>query len=250
MEKKILYVNWGGIGDHLAFTTLPEIFSKLGYEFYISDKSIFRDPKVYDLLWGSNPYVKGYTSEPPNCGHLDNWGVENPPAFQKELTTHRNIEIVYGVDNGNDYGKIYYQPNKINNIDNYILLDLNSFTIREYNNDNIKQHLLKYKDEKFLVILTDTYSSLVVGDDFFDDLNVEFIKTKDVFHYTDLIFSSKKFICLWSGSSILSSTIKHHYNNNLEIECFKKIIDDKCPPDFGDNNKSYGWCGNINYIFC
>jgi hypothetical protein len=250
MNKKILYVNWGGVGDHLAFTTLPEIFAKLGYEFYISDKSIFRDPKIYDLIWGANPYVKGYTSEPPNCGHVENWGVITPVAFNEELTTHRNIEIIYGVDNGNDYGKIYYKPNKIEDISDYILLDLNSFTIREYNNDNLKNHLLNYKNEKFLVVLTDTYSNLVVGDDFFNGLNVEFITTKDIFHYTDLIFSSKKFICLWSGSSILSSIIKNQYNNELEIECFKKINDDKCPPGFGVTNKSYGWCGNINYILC
>jgi hypothetical protein len=250
MSKKILYVNWGGIGDHLAFTTLPEIFSKLGYEFYINDSSLFRDPKVYDLIWGLNPYVKGLTSEPANCGHIENWGVSNPVHFKEELTTHRNIEILYGVDNGNDYGKIYYNPNKINNIDDYILLDLNSFTINEYDNNIIKNHLLNYKNEKFLVILTDTYAKLVVKNDFFNDLSVEYITTKDIFHYVDLIFSCKKFICLWSGSSILSSIIKNQYNNNLEIECFKKIIDDKCPPGFGVTNFSFGWCGNIKYIPC
>jgi hypothetical protein len=248
MDKKILYVNWGGIGDHLAFTTLPEIFSNLGYEFYISDKSIFRDPKVYDLIWGSNPYVKGVTSEPANCGHIENWGVKEPVVFIKNLTTYRNIEMLYGVDNGNDYGKIYYKPNKIDDVKDYILLDLNSFTIKEYDNNKLKEYLLKYKNKKILVVLTDTYPKLVVNDEFFNGLNVDFITTRDIFHYVDLIFSCKKFICLWSGSSILSSIIKHQYNNELEIECFKKIIDNKCPPNWGDVDISYGWCGNINYI--
>jgi hypothetical protein len=248
MEKKILYVNWGGLGDHLAFSTLPEIFSKLGYEFYISDKSIFRDPKVYDFIWGSNPYVKGITSETANCGHIENWGVSEPVAFEHQHSTHKNIERIYGVDNNNTYPKIYYKPKKIKEIEDYILIDLNSFSIREYPIDNIKSHLLKYKGQKILVILTNTYASLVVDNNFFNELNVEFITTQDIFHYTDLIFSCKKFICLWSGSSVVSSTVKNMYKENLEIECFKKINDDKCPPNWGTIDKSFGWYGNIDYI--
>jgi hypothetical protein len=247
-NKKILYVNWGGLGDHLAFSTLPEIFTNLGYEFYISNTSIFRDPKAYDLIWGCNPYVKGMTSEPPNCGHTENWGVKEPVVFQHDLSTHRNVERIYGVDNNNDYPKIYYTPKKIEEVKDYIIVDLNSVTIREYPVDNIKAHLLQYVGQKILVILTNTYSSLVVDDNFFNELNVEFITTKDIFHYTDLIYSCKKFICVWSGSAVLSPAIKHHFNNDLEIECFKKINDDKCPPNWGTIDKSFSWYANINYI--
>ena len=107
---------------------------------------------------------------------------------------------------------------------------------------------MKYKGQKILVILTNTYASLVTDNNFFNELNVEFITTQDIFHYTDLIFSCKKFICLWSGSSVVSSTVKNMYKENLEIECFKKINDDKCPPNWGTIDKSFGWYGNIDYI--
>jgi len=248
MEKKILYVNWGGLGDHLSFSTLPEIFTNLGYEFYISDKSLFRSQEIYDLVWGTNPHVIGITSENANCGHLDNWGVSDTVDFNKEFTTHKNIELIYGVNNESKYAKIYYQPNNINEFNDYIVLDLNSVSVKEYDNEKIKSHLLTYKNEKFLVILTNDYPNLVVPDDFFSDLVVEFITTKNIFHYVDLIFSCKKFMCVWSGSSILSSSIKNYYKNDLDIECFKKIIDDKCPEGWGITNKSYYWYDNIKYI--
>ena len=35
-EKKILYVNYGGLCDHLVFSTLPEMCNKNGYDFYLS----------------------------------------------------------------------------------------------------------------------------------------------------------------------------------------------------------------------
>ena len=48
--KKILYQPWGGLGDNLQFSTLPEMFSKLGYEVYISDKNAYRSVEIFDLV--------------------------------------------------------------------------------------------------------------------------------------------------------------------------------------------------------
>jgi hypothetical protein len=35
MSKIIISQPWGGLGDNLHFSTLPELFSKKGYEVYI-----------------------------------------------------------------------------------------------------------------------------------------------------------------------------------------------------------------------
>jgi len=57
--KKILYVNYGGLGDHLAFSTLPEVCDKNGYDFYLSDKTKFRDNEIFQLIYNINPFFKG-----------------------------------------------------------------------------------------------------------------------------------------------------------------------------------------------
>lgn len=248
-DKKILYVNWGGLGDHLSFSTLPEIFNKNNYEFYISDKSVFRSSEIYDLVWRSNPYVKGLTNEQPNCGHLENWGkpIHEQVVFEKSISMHTNIEKIYGIHDGSNYAKIYYKPKNIINYKNKIFLDLNAISVTSYNIDLINKHLINYKNHEIIVSIS-KYGQSVVKNDFFNNMNVEFVETKNIFEYVDFIYSVKKFICLWSGSSVLSSAVKNMYKKDLEIECFKKIIDDKAPIDFGGMDKSYYWYDNIDYI--
>ena len=48
--KKILYVDFGGLGDHLAFSTLPEICDKNGYDLFLNSKSKFRDNQIFELV--------------------------------------------------------------------------------------------------------------------------------------------------------------------------------------------------------
>lgn len=244
MNKKILYVNWGGLGDHLSFTTLPEAFNKQGFEFYISDKSVYRDPKFYDLIWGENPYVKGISSEEPNCGHTENWSCEKPVVFNHGFTINRNIEMLYGIDSNDNYPIIHTKPINLTEYNDYVLIDLNSVTFSSYNLITIANHILDNKNEKFLVIAP-TYSKSIVSDGFFNGLDITPISTTSIFHYYNLIYSCKKIICLWSGGSVLAATIKNQYKPSLEIDCFKNYNQH---PHFGLSDKSHYWYDNINYI--
>lgn len=245
-NKKILYVDYGGLGDHLAFSTLPEICSKNNYDFYISKKSKFRHNEIYSLVWEINPYFNGLSDEEPNCGHGNYTNLE---GYNYNISLHRNFEIKMGfgdcvLENKSEYPSIYYNPKKITKYENHILIDLNSFSLFDYNIDIIKNHIEKHNDSKILFILP-TYSSSVLDINFFNHLNMTQIKTKDIFHYVDLIFSCKKFICLWSGSSVLSATIKNQYNKDLEIDCFKNY---NIHPTFGTTDKTHFWYENITYI--
>lgn len=247
-DKKILYVDFGGLGDHLAFSSLPKVCHENNIDFYLSDRCKFRDNQIFKLVWELNPYFKGFTSEEPNCGHDGYTDLNN---YNYELSIHRNFEIKMGFENTilegeSKYGIIYYEPKKIHNHDDFILVDLNSVSLNSYNTDFIKNNLINYINEKLIVILPNYSKSLDMGD-FFQDFNVEFILTKDIFHYSDLIFSSKKFICLWSGSSVLSAIIKNQYNKNLEINCFKNY---NTHQSFGTTDKTHFWYENINYISC
>ena len=250
--KKILYIDYGGLGDHLAFSALAELCDKNGYDLYLSDKTKFRDNQIFELVWKSNPFFKGVTSEEPNCGHDGYTDLLADGGYDLSLSVHRNFEIKIGfpdsmLDHKSVYPVIYYTPKKIDEYEDYILLDLNAVnTFGQYNLEIVKNHILQNKNEKFLVIAPN-YANSIVDYEFFNDLNAVEITTKDIFNYCDLIFSCKKLICLWSGSSVLSSAIKNQFKKNLEIECFKNYTNHE---SFGVGDKTHFWYDNINYIRC
>ena len=248
-EKKALYVNWGGLGDHLSFSTLPEIFTNLGYDFYINERSSFRSQEIYDLIWGTNPYVKGLTSINGNCGHLPNWGVEDTVEFDKTLSMHSNIEKIYGLTPSNNFPKLYYKPNNLKQYNDYVLIDLNAFSVADYPHDIkvILDYLDTLKDEKLVCILPESSYGKTVVD--LDNIGtIEKIKTSNIFNYADLIYSCKKFVCLWSGGAHLAVSIKHNFKNELIIDCLK--VKNLGPTDWGELNKSFFWYDNVNYIIC
>jgi hypothetical protein len=249
IEKKILYVNWGGLGDHLAFSTLPEIFTNLGYDFYINEKSSFRSQEIYDLVWGTNPYVKGLTSENANCGHIPNWGVNIPVEFDKSLSIHSNIEKIYGINPTNNFPKLYYKPNNLKEYNDYVLIDLNASSVADHSHDInvILNHIDFLKDEKLICVLPESsYGRTVV--DLSHIENIKKITTSNIFNYVDLIYSCKKFVSLWSGGAHLSVSIKNDFKNDLIIDCLK--VKDLGPSDWGESNKSFFWYDNVNYIIC
>jgi hypothetical protein len=244
--KKILYVDFGGLGDHLAWSTIPKICHENGYDFYLSSKSKFRSKEILDLVWNSNPFFKGIIDDEPNCGHDNYTNLEN---FNYQLSIHRNMEIKMGFEHttttdNSKYGTIHYHPKNLENFNDHILIDLNSVSTNDYNIEIIKTNLLQYFDQKIICILP-TYSTPFIDIEFFKNFNVDFVLTKNIYHYCDLIFSSKKFICLWSGGSVLSPIIKNQYKKNLEIDCFKNY---NATPNFGFTDKTHFWYENINYI--
>ena len=250
--KKILYINWGGLGDHLSFSTLPEVFHKNGFDCYISDKSVFRDMKHYDLIWKSNPYIKGVSSDEANCGHIENWGLalNNVVEFNTSLSIHKNIENLYGMNGDSDYPKIYYKPNNLKEYNDYIFLDLNAASVANYshNTNVILNHLESFKNEKVIYSLSEnSYGKSVIDINLLNSYGFKPIQTNGIFNYTDLIYSSKRFICLWSGGAHLSTAIKQSYKSELQIDCLKA---DSGVPGWGTTNKSFFWYDCVNYIYC
>ena len=74
MKSKIININFGGLGDHLQFSTLPEEFFKKfkkKVKIYIFENSSFRNKEIYDLVWKKNPFVIGMSKLKPNSGHLE-----------------------------------------------------------------------------------------------------------------------------------------------------------------------------------
>lgn len=223
MNDVILGPYFGGLGDSLQFSTLPEEFYKQqGRETYLLDGTTFRNKEIYDLVWELNPYVKGIKGGERNAGDL--------PKFEP-IENHTgnwisNWEHLHGLKPTNIRPKIYYNPKKIEEHQDSILVDLSSITINHNNTgygydlekvESVYQNLrVEYPDKKFVQIEFEN--------DIGENVNKylpqvdERIKVNSIFEYCDLINSSFGICCFYSGSMVLATAIQR-FNENLKILC-------------------------------
>jgi hypothetical protein len=116
--KYIIHQPWGGLGDNLQYSTLPEQLSKQGHEVYIHGANAYRNPEIFELVWQPNPFVKGISWDHPNCGWI---GVDP----QRPKWGINKWEMLFGADPSEGIPKIYWTPPKVTGLENTVLVDLN-----------------------------------------------------------------------------------------------------------------------------
>ena len=135
MNDVTLAAYFGGLGDSLQFSTLPEEFYKQqGKETYIWADAPFRNQEIYDLVWGKNPYVKGRKSGPRTAGDLLEYGNR-----KKTGDWIKDWESVHGLEPVNSLPKIYYKPEKVEGFEDTILVDFTSISIDHNWSEHIEQ---------------------------------------------------------------------------------------------------------------
>lgn len=223
MSNVILGPYFGGLGDSLQFSTLPEEFYKQqGRETYLMDGTTFRNKEIYDLVWELNPYVKGIKEGERNAGDLSKF----EPFENHTGNWISNWEYLHGLTPTNIRPKIYYTPQKIDKHQDSILVDLSSITINHNNTGygydlekvgSVYQKLrTKYSDKKFVQIEFENDIGENVNK-YFPETD-EKIKVNSIFEYCDLINSSFGICCFYSGSMVLATAIQR-FNENLKILC-------------------------------
>ena len=220
MSKKIIISQpWGGLGDNLQYSTLPELFSKKGYDVYISNNNKVRNNEIFDLVWKMNPYIKGVSNDLPNAGECKNkfW----PPHSQNEYSMHR-MEISHGFEKTNFYPKIYYTPSINENLNNVILIDLTGssqlfefYKYKEYIDYFVPLLVQKIKNNN-LIIKIAKFKNYTVNPIF--NKIYEYLKSKitdvteleinSLIDYSDIINSIDSLIILNSGINSLAAAIK------------------------------------------
>lgn len=57
----VLGNEFGGLGDHLFLSCIPELFKRMhpDKKIYISTRSKFRSWEIYDFVWKNNPFIDG-----------------------------------------------------------------------------------------------------------------------------------------------------------------------------------------------
>jgi len=276
VKEKIIYVANGGLGDNLAFSTLPEEFSKQNQEIvYVHYQSKFRNKEIYNLVWGCNPYVKGKSLKKANAGSLS----LNDVIYPKKFNIIQNAEVLHNLKVKNKYPKIYYKPKKIKNLKKVFLVDLSAislfYTKKEIHSvqqiiDRLKKKFKKYtflnvefknqitkpkklsliEKAKFLIKTNFMQNSILSfghhDEHFFYKQELDgSILVKSIFDYCDFICSSFGIISLHHGQSHLSAAIKKQYSPNLKSYCIlqKKIY------NFHKSGQHGNYIfDNVNYI--
>lgn len=191
-----------GLGDHLQFSTIPEILSRKGLEVHQHDLSIFSNDEIEDLIYGCNPHIKGKSSGSWDYGDgSQNWNYEHLyPSFIK------NIESASGLDPVNDFPKIYYEPSKVGEYDG--IIDLGSVCLKESLDYEKSAEVIKklifseFPGSKFLVVENKYFESK-------NYLGLDSIQVESLRGYVDLISSSRVYISFLSGGHALASSIRH-----------------------------------------
>jgi hypothetical protein len=212
--KYILHQPWGGLGDNLQFSTLPEMLTKRGHEFFLHSMNSYRNPEIYDLVWKNNPYVKGITDETPNAGSVM---ISNLSNYSSDLNFIRRWELAHGIDEPRDhyYPTLYYQPKKIEELADKTIVSISAITLPHeyYIEAGILKELEKLSHNEDVISLN------------FDKFNFSYfpygektINVENIYHHCDIIFSCKKYVTLFTGSAMLASIIKNtSFSPNVHV---------------------------------
>lgn len=212
---------FGGLGDSLQFSTLPEMFHKRGDTIHLTADAPFRNLEIKELVWSCNPFV----GDPCDVA----WTLGDIPG-RKYINVHndfiKNWEAIHGLLPQNSFPKIYYQPQPLQNIEG--LIDTTSISAT-YDFSKLHSEIKNYitthhHDLSFKFIINDHYPTS-------DVLGLDTIKLSNLKHYVDLLSSCKVFLSVFSGQHMLAGAVRH-INSDFEQVCFI--------PTYGHGMSGYG----------
>lgn len=202
MSRPIIVISqpWGGLGDNLQFSTLPQLFTEKGYDVYISSRNAIRNQEIYDIVWGKNPYIKGISSLPSNAGSCKAFNIVTSNPM-------KNMELAHGLTEGcAEYPIIHYKPNYIPDLSNCLIFDYTSIS-SSYTDTTIQKYFTAVFDKyphltKKKVVFNTIANRSISG------IDTDSIRISNIYEYCDVIYSCNVFLSTFSGQSVLASAIK------------------------------------------
>lgn len=199
---------WGGLGDNLQFSTLPELFSSHGLNVFISDLNKTHNPEIFDIVWGENPFVSGVVHKDQNAGSC--FASRFDGGFPRFTNFIERIEMAHGLEAMNSHPKIYYDPVFLDNLENKVVVDIGAVTA-VFSQSEIVEFLhflhgdFHYKFNDMLQVSFDKQvsTSNIIRINQYGELKVASIKK-----YCDILFSCRSFITVHSGAHSLAAAIR------------------------------------------
>lgn len=213
---------WGGLGDNLAYSNLPRLYSEINIKFYISHLNFIRNKEIEKLVWLTNPYVENAKKLYPTVGYIKSQNY-NFQVFDNKFNAIQNINHLHGFNPGKGYPEIFIDFNKLLKKKKYpIVLDLNGLTINnldfEYIPEAFNKKLISYPS-KFTTELV--YPNLYNHQKY--DLNNQKLIIKSLTELIMTILNTDTFVCLNSGSHVLAAALKHKTGFPNKIISFNSV---------------------------
>lgn len=230
----ILATQHTGLGDYLRLSTLPEMYTKAGYDVYMHRYAKFYDDEIKQLIVYENPYIKGFVEIPTTWSIFIDYpkGILNIPFRHKNHIA--NLEMHHGFEPTHTQPKVYYDAKQDLQYEDTVLVDLVSYSaekkiphdIEELKRNVQKLQETKFKGKKLVQVLVGALSGYDEHKRF--DVVEDTISVSSIFHYCDLMRSCCGMIALDSGASHLASAMQRQ-NPNLQSVC---LIHSKIYYDF------------------
>ena len=113
-KKLVIQIPFGGLGDHLAYSSLPELlWEQKGIKTFISDRSIFRSEAIRHFVWDLNPYVEFSSQTGWFSYKTPEHGLSSIDAYFQNL---------FGLK-GKGTPRAYYTPNLIHQLKGATIID-------------------------------------------------------------------------------------------------------------------------------
>src|SRR5580698_2946134 len=203
MPDIVLWVESSGLGDHLIYSTIPELFARRGFRVFVSNDITTRNAEVRALLYEQNPFIIGWTDRPPNAG---------TGHFKKGMLPNiRCASIIEWIERAHDlspthlFPKIYYQPRFRHEFAEAIIIDPHSIS------QQFPSHLfqsfvdnLRFPPKQMQVIKSRHSGPGGAG----TLPHCPRVVVGSIYEYIDIIYSCQAFIGTESGSSALASAIR------------------------------------------
>lgn len=210
-KRVIISPHAGGLGDNLAYSTLPELYARNGSTVLIGRPAFepgMRNPEARRLVWELNPFVSGFADEvgiTVASTEMYKWIWGQVEA----RTLVEAMEALHGFKPAHQFPKVYYQPKRRPEFAETIFSDPSSISrsISPEAFSSFVDHLCRVRDidRQSIVLLKSNYAGpngaqTLVGNATYN--------VADIFEYCDLIASCRLFITSESGGAILASALR------------------------------------------
>ena len=191
MNKLIIQIKYGGLGDHLFFSHIPRIAKESGVKrVFISNASDYRDREYKTIIWAHNPYVDGFTNES---------GMDFKKLEEKVLSFHGNMNLLDRnmLALGLDDGKRWHEP---------------ELYLKKYQTNMAIKGMSLY-DGNFISGPGAIQSIPPMTDFQMEKRGTWFgngstsIRSKTIYEYIDMILSCSRFSCVTSGQATLAAAL-------------------------------------------
>lgn len=204
----MIHQPWGGVGDNLQFSTLPELCFLNGEQCFLAKDNAYRNKNIEEFIWNTNPYITRQYSDTDSFRMASHVFLENRNIIEC-------IEHASGFAITNHFPKIYYTPKILEEFKNKILVDTKSISLKCDFEKNIYDVVNSFKED---VIIIKNNHTLPKDYSVFEDY--ESMEIDNLFYYADIINSCKAIYTVTSGISVLAPAIKHKTNGSFEINVF------------------------------